>query len=742
LASSSALAANALVIGGGAGAAPSTTTTGTGVVTALGVNTGTAGAFVVNGGALGTPSGGTVTNLTGTASININGTVGATTASTGAFTTLSATGTSTLAAVNASGEIRRSLSSDTVYSASTLNADHGLSVYNGSVTANSYASIEFINRASGTSQAGISSVTPSATNSALAFQVMTANVVSEPMRLSGTGLAVTGTLSATGLITATAGVVVGTGAGTYTAGSLGFSNANEGFLYRPPLAGLNTAHNFQSFGGTKLVGITEAGAVEITGTLSATGTLSGGTSGTAYSFSGSAPATSLTLNSSGNLGIGTSSPDCRLMLQTPSGTACQLNLAQSAVTNYRISIPASTDALTFVYGASTERMRLDSSGNLGIGTSSPTNKLDIELTTAGQTLRSDLVHTDNTNSASSAVQFISVGGASGGDPVLNFNISGVRNFGLGIDNSDSDKLKIYQDTTGAQDPGVGTLLTIQTDGNVGIGTSSPLNKLDVRAASDVIANYQTIQALSTDSAAINLGGGIGLGGYYSGTSSIAVFGNITGRKENGTGGNFDGYLAFGTNNTSTGVVERMRLDSSGNLLVGTTTANGTGITVQSSGNTIWTTSTSVSQSGLVVQNSATSGTRDLVAFQAGSGFGTGVGKITTDGTNTTYATSSDYRLKEAIQPMAGALERIAALKPCVYKWKSDGSDGEGFIAHELAEVCPHAVVGEKNAVNEDGSIKPQGIDTSFLVATLTAAIQEQQALITQLTARITALETA
>jgi hypothetical protein len=91
-ASSSALAANSLVIGGGAGAAPSTITTGTNVLTALGVNVGTAGAFVVNGGALGTPSSGTVTNLTGTASININGTVGATTPNTGAFTTLSATG--------------------------------------------------------------------------------------------------------------------------------------------------------------------------------------------------------------------------------------------------------------------------------------------------------------------------------------------------------------------------------------------------------------------------------------------------------------------------------------------------------------------------------------------------------------------------------------------------------------------------------------------------------------------------
>lgn len=91
-ASSAALAANALVIGGGAGVAPSTTTTGTGVVTALGVNTGTAGAFVVNGGVLGTPSSGTVTNLTGTASININGTVGATTPASGAFTSVSDSG--------------------------------------------------------------------------------------------------------------------------------------------------------------------------------------------------------------------------------------------------------------------------------------------------------------------------------------------------------------------------------------------------------------------------------------------------------------------------------------------------------------------------------------------------------------------------------------------------------------------------------------------------------------------------
>jgi hypothetical protein len=91
-ASSAALTLNSLMIGGGAGAAPATTATGTGVLTALGTNIGTAGSFVLNGGALGTPSSGTVTNLTGTASININGTVGATTPSTGVFTTLTDSG--------------------------------------------------------------------------------------------------------------------------------------------------------------------------------------------------------------------------------------------------------------------------------------------------------------------------------------------------------------------------------------------------------------------------------------------------------------------------------------------------------------------------------------------------------------------------------------------------------------------------------------------------------------------------
>ena len=77
--------------------------------------------------------------------------------------------------------------------------------------------------------------------------------------------------------------------------------------------------------------------------------------------------------------------------------------------------------------------------------------------------------------------------------------------------------------------------------------------------------------------------------------------------------------------------------------------------------------------------------------------------------------------------MTGALVTVAQLKPVTYTWKEDGSAGQGFIAHELAEVMPDCVSGEKDAVWPNGAIRSQGVDTSFLVATLTKAIQELQA---------------
>jgi hypothetical protein len=131
------------------------------------------------------------------------------------------------------------------------------------------------------------------------------------------------------------------------------------------------------------------------------------------------------------------------------------------------------------------------------------------------------------------------------------------------------------------------------------------------------------------------------------------------------------------------------------------------------------------------------------AAQSMTGFYNGgslVGEIRSSTTATAFLTSSDYRLKKEVVLMTNALAKVAKLKPCTYKWKSNGEASQGFIAHELQEVVPEAVAGVKDELDEDGKPKYQGVDTSFLVATLTAAMQEQQALIEALTSRITALE--
>lgn len=119
----------------------------------------------------------------------------------------------------------------------------------------------------------------------------------------------------------------------------------------------------------------------------------------------------------------------------------------------------------------------------------------------------------------------------------------------------------------------------------------------------------------------------------------------------------------------------------------------------------------------------------LFAFGSATGPGTGatvVGSITTNGTSTAYVTSSDYRLKTNVAPLANAVTRLKLLQPKNYTWISAPEQGvqEGFIAHELQAVVPDAVFGEKDGVNAQGQPKYQGVDTSMLVALLTAALQE------------------
>jgi len=199
-----------------------------------------------------------------------------------------------------------------------------------------------------------------------------------------------------------------------------------------------------------------------------------------------------------------------------------------------------------------------------------------------------------------------------------------------------------------------------------------------------------------------------------------------------------GNLIFATRPNGGNTTERMRIDSGGAVFINATSAGSFSAGARLS-------VLGVDGEFASVIRAPTTSTYNVISLDNPNGQ---VGRIQTSASATSFLTSSDYRLKEDITPMMGALAKVALLKPVTYKWKVDGTAGQGFIAHELQEVVPDCVGGEKDAVttyiDEDGNeaTRPayQGIDTSFLVATLTAAIQEQQALITSLTARIAALE--
>jgi hypothetical protein len=288
-------------------------------------------------------------------------------------------------------------------------------------------------------------------------------------------------------------------------------------------------------------------------------------------------------------------------------------------------------------------------------------------------------------------------------------------------------LQVSSDNTGILElkSGTGsgtTAVTVNASQNVGIGTTTPNQRLNV------------IGNLGVGSNGVSIGAGrevyIDCPAASTGALDFSVNGTLTGYlSSSSTSTNLYTFgaspvLLFGTNNT-----ERARIDSSGNFLVGTTSTTANPRAVIYGG----------ASTGFIELARAGTTLTDVINFINANGI---VGTIRTTGSNTQYNTSSDYRLKENVQPMTGALAKVGAMKPCTYTWKVDGESGEGFIAHELAEVCPGAVSGNKDAVNEDGSIKPQGIDTSFLVATLTAAIQEQQAMIDEMKAEIAALKGA
>jgi hypothetical protein len=254
-------------------------------------------------------------------------------------------------------------------------------------------------------------------------------------------------------------------------------------------------------------------------------------------------------------------------------------------------------------------------------------------------------------------------------------------------------------TTDTLNVGNGGLVK-DASGNVGIGTSSPAGKLSVNVDS---------------------------------STELVTFRSSSGRQiwAHEPGGNarpltIKAQTLTYTDDTAT----RLTIDSSGNVLVGTTA------TISSAKQTIAYFSGS---NGLTISTTDNINATDFAIFRAN---GATCGSISRVGTTSAvvYTATSDYRLKENVQPFINALDSVTKLKPVTYVWKDCGIAANGFIAHELQEICPDAVVGIKDELDLDGNPKYQSIDQSKVVALLTASIQELKAIVDAQAVRIAALE--
>ena len=229
--------------------------------------------------------------------------------------------------------------------------------------------------------------------------------------------------------------------------------------------------------------------------------------------------------------------------------------------------------------------------------------------------------------------------------------------------------------------------------SLGIGVNDPLYPLEVQGEAGI-----ELYSTSTSGKVLNFRPSLGDANKYN--MSISAydhstngFGPTDGLSING----FDGVSI--STGSSTARQERMRIDSSGNVLVGTTSANGRLAVSGGSGASYSIYSTAHPSNGYNVALRGVNTTG--VAVRILNSSGSDVGSIDYTASATSYTTSSDYRLKTDVQPMAGASERVLALKPVNFEWIADGTRVDGFLAHEAQAVVPEAATGTKDAMKDE-----------------------------------------
>ena len=491
-----------------------------------------------------------------------------------------------------------------------------------------------------------------------------------------------------------------------------------------------------------------------------------------------APTPVVRIENSGNVGIGSDSPSAKLEISNSSGNSFKssstatagfnasefyndnskgwaqylygsaysggtyLNVGANGAVQAAINTTGAittVGAFDFLLGTnSTERMRIDSSGNVGIGTApynfgSGFTTLEVKDSTAGilklgfdsQTSFGSRIQAQNDDGLkiintepSAFISFATVAGE-------RMRINSVGNVGIGQTNptanlhikdlSTSTDIRI-EDSTG------GTTLYLQSQ--AGLGVIGTISSHDLRFDTGDTSRMRITSAgnvgIGTDSPRADaFTVGLTIGNTTTGAAQLVL-------EENTLAGGWriqnNGFLGFYANND-----ERMRITSEGDVIINSNSSAG-----ENKDKLVYSPTAS-----WIVQNHSTARTSGshYNLFYYGT---TAIGSITQSGTTgVSYNETSDYRLKENVVPITGALDRVDALKPSRFNFIADADTTvDGFLAHELAEVVPEAVTGEKDAVDEEGNAIYQGIDKGKIVPLLVGAIQELKAEIETLKSQI------